>query len=244
MDHAVQNNYPGAIMDATESLTIKGAATRQRIVVAAADLVLERGARGTSLDDIRAATATSKSQLFHYFPAGKGELIEQIAALQGERVLDAQRPHLERLDSWSEWEAWRAAVVDHYSSQRHLRCPVGALTAELIASEPERAALLTAFMDRWRGFLTAGVRRMVDGGLLSPGTDPERLALSVFAALQGGLALMAMSDSIEPLCAALDGALDALRAHASPPGPGVSGALRAGARRRHAFPDGLQPGQH
>jgi AcrR family transcriptional regulator len=198
----------------TESLTLKGAATRDRIVVTAADLVLERGARGTSLDDIRAATATSKGQLFHYFPAGKGELIEAIAALQGERVLDAQRPYLERLDSWSAWDGWRAAVIDHYAAQRHLRCPIGALTAELIASEPERAVLLTAFMDRWRGYLTAGVRRMTDGGLLAPGTDPERLALSVFASLQGGLALMAMSDSVEPLRAALDGALTALRAHA------------------------------
>jgi AcrR family transcriptional regulator len=202
-------------MTGNESLTVKGAATRDRIVVTAADLVLERGARGTSLDDIRAATATSKSQLFHYFPAGKGELIEAIAALQGERVLDAQRPYLERLDSWSDWDAWRTAVIDHYASQRHLRCPIGALTAELIASEPGRTAALTAFMDRWRGCLTAGVRRMVDGGLLTPGTDPERLALSVFASLQGGLALMAMSDSIEPLSAALHGALDTLRAHAA-----------------------------
>jgi AcrR family transcriptional regulator len=204
-------------MSGAETLTSKGAATRDRIVVAAADLVLARGARGTSLDDIRAATATSKSQLFHYFPAGKGELIEEIAALQGERVLDAQRPHLDCLDSWSDWDAWRTAVIDHYASQRHLRCPIGALTAELIASEPERAAVLTAFMDRWRDFLTAGVRRMVAGGLLAPDTDSERLALSLFASLQGGLALMAMTDSIEPLSAALDGALDALRAHAVVP---------------------------
>ena len=208
-------------MKATESLTAKGAATRDRIVVTAADLVLERGARGTSLDDIRAATATSKSQLFHYFPTGKGELIEAIATLQGERVLDAQRPYLERLDSWSDWDAWRVAVIDHYASQRHLRCPIGALTAELIASAPERAAALTAFMDRWRGYLAAGVRRMVDGGLLAPATDPDRLALSVFASLQGGLALMAMSDSIEPLSAALDGALSALDAHAAAPTNGA-----------------------
>jgi AcrR family transcriptional regulator len=203
-------------MTVTASLTSKGAATRDRIVVAAADLVLERGARGTSLDDIRAATQTSKSQLFHYFPEGKGELIGAIAALQAERVLDAQRPYLDRLDSWADWDGWRAAVIEHYASQRHLRCPIGALTAELIASEPERAVLLTAHMDRWRGFLTAGVRRMIDGGLLATDTDPETLALSVFAALQGGLALMAMSDSIEPLSAALDGALSALRAHAAP----------------------------
>ena len=108
-------------------------------------------------------------------------------------------------------------MLDHYGSQPHWGCPIGALTAELIASEPERAAVLTAHMDRWRGFLEAGLRRMVDGGLLAPDTDPERLALSVFASLHGGLALTAMMESIEPLCAALDGALDALRAHAATP---------------------------
>jgi AcrR family transcriptional regulator len=201
-------------MPGAESLTSKGAATRDRIVLTAADLVLARGARGTSLDDIRAATQTSKSQLFHYFPDGKGELIEAIAALQAERVLDAQRPYLDRLDSWSDWDGWRTAVIEHYASQPHLRCPVGALTAELIASEPERATLLIAHMDRWLSFLTTGVQRMAEGGLLAPDADPERLALSVFASLQGGLALMAMTDSIEPLRAALDGALDALHAHA------------------------------
>ena len=169
------------------SLTAKGAATRDRIVVAAADLVLARGARGTSLDDMRAATRTSKSQLFHYFPDGKSELIESIAALQGERVLDAQRPHLERLDSWSDWDDWCAAIIDHYASQRHLRCPIGALTAELIASEPERAVLLTAFMDRWRGFLIAGVQRMVDDGLLAPG-DRLRAAGAVGVRLAAGRA--------------------------------------------------------
>jgi AcrR family transcriptional regulator len=201
-------------MTSAETLTSKGAATRDRIVITAADLVLARGARGTSLDDIRAGTQTSKSQLFHYFPEGKGELIEAIATLQAERVLDAQRPYLDQLDSWSAWDNWRTAVIEHYAAQTHLRCPVGALTAELVASEPDRATLLVAHMDRWRGWLTAGVQRMVDGGLLVSETDPERLALSVFASLQGGLALMAMSDSIEPLSAALDGALSTLRAHA------------------------------
>ena len=89
-------------MSATQpELTQKGAATRERIVRAAADLVLERGAQGTSLDDIRAATATSKSQLFHYFPGGKGDLISAIGALQIERVLDAQRPYLDELDTWA-----------------------------------------------------------------------------------------------------------------------------------------------
>ena len=198
------------------AVTAKGAATRERIVRGAADLILARGARGTTLDEIRTATATSKSQLFHYFPAGKGDLISAIAAFQNERVLDAQRPYLDALDTWESWERWREAVLAHYGSQPHWGCPIGSLTAELVVSEPARAMELTAHMDRWRGYLEAGLRRMVAAGRLAPAADPRALALSTFASLHGGLALMAMMESLEPLQAALDGALVTLRAAAPP----------------------------
>jgi AcrR family transcriptional regulator len=201
-------------MSSPTKLTPKGAATRARIVAAAADLILARGVGGTSLDDIRAGTATSKSQLFHYFPGGKSELVSAIASFQSERVLDAQRPFLDTLDTWEAWEGWRDAVVAHYGSQAHWGCPIGALTAELIGNEPARAAELAEHMNRWRGYLEAGLRRMRTSGLVRDDADPETLALSVFAALHGGLLLTQMMQSVEPLEAALDGALAALRAAA------------------------------
>jgi AcrR family transcriptional regulator len=201
-------------MPAPPSLTAKGAATRTRIVETAAELVLARGVGATSLDDIRAGTATSKSQLFHYFPDGKGELVSAIAAYQAERVLDAQRPYLDELDTWESWERWREAVLAHYGSQPHWGCPVGALTTELLGAEPDRAAELTAHMDRWRSYLEDGLRRMRAAGRLRAGADPHELALATFASLHGGLALTQMMESIEPLDAALSAALVALRAAA------------------------------
>src|SRR6195952_5057961 len=106
-------------MATTAKLTPKGAATRARIVEAAAALVLARGVGGTSLEDIRAGTATSKSQLFHYFPGGKSDLVGAIVAFQSERVLDAQRPWIDTLDSWEAWDGWRDAVLAHYGAQPH-----------------------------------------------------------------------------------------------------------------------------
>jgi AcrR family transcriptional regulator len=202
----------------TGKLTPKGVATRARIVEAAADLILASGVGGTSLDDIRAGTETSKSQLFHYFPGGKSELVSAIASLQSERVLDAQRPFLDSLDTWEAWEGWRDAVVAHYGSQAHWGCPIGALAAEMVGREPARAAELTAHMARWRGYLEAGLHRMRAAGLLGADADPRALALSTFATLHGGLLLTQMMRSIEPLEAALDGALAAL--HAAAPAPG------------------------
>ena len=199
-------------MPATTTLTPKGEATRSRIVATATDLVLARGVGGTTLDDIRAGTATSKSQLFHYFPGGKAELVAAIATFQGERVLDAQRPYLEALDTWDAWDSWRRAVLAHYGSQGHWGCPVSALARELIGNDPEQAAELAATMERWRGYLQAGLVRMRSAGTLRPDADPEKLALSTFAALQGGLLLTQTMQSIAPLEAALDGALTNLHA--------------------------------
>jgi AcrR family transcriptional regulator len=203
------------VVGTAAKLTPKGAATRERIVASSADLVLARGIGGTTLDDIRAGTATSKGQLFHYFPGGKAELVGAIASFQGERVLDAQRPYLDTLNTWSAWEGWRRAVLDHYGSQAHWGCPISALAREVIGNDPERAADLAAYMDRWRGYLQAGLERMRSKGILRPDADPEKLALSVFAALQGGLLLTQTMQSLAPLEAALDGALAALRAAAA-----------------------------
>ena len=65
----------------TPRLTTRGAATRARIVAGAAELMYARGVAGTSLDDIMAATNTSKSQLYHYF-TGKDDLVLDVIRSQ------------------------------------------------------------------------------------------------------------------------------------------------------------------
>ena len=214
MNQLVQKcDYPVTVSRGTK-LTPKGTATRARIVEAAADLVLARRAGGTSLDEICAGTSTSKSQLFHYFPGGKPELVSAIASFQAERVLAAQQPFLDQLDSWESWERWCAAVLDHYGSQAHWGCPIGTLASEMAAVDPKLGAELACTLERWRSYLEAGVSRMRTQGLVRGDSDPRALALSIFAALQGGLLLTQTMASLEPLDAALTGALSALRAAA------------------------------
>jgi Tetracyclin repressor-like, C-terminal domain len=81
-----------------------------------------------------------------------------------------------------------------------------------MGNDPDGAAELAAYMDRWRAYLEAGLVRMRSAGLLRPDADPEKLALSTFAALQGGLLLTQTMQSLQPLDAALDGALITLHA--------------------------------
>jgi AcrR family transcriptional regulator len=204
-------------MNSPAVLTARGAATRARIVAAAAALVLERGVGGTTLDDIRAGTSTSKSQLFHYFPSGKTELVAAIAAFQAERVLQAQQPFLGHLDTWEAWDGWRDAVVRHYGSQPHWGCPIGSLVNEVLAEDPRLGKAVAAHLEEWRGHLDAGLARMRASGLLPKDASPRYLSTAILAALQGGLLLTQTYRSIEPLEAALDTALTALRAIAGLP---------------------------
>ena len=199
-----------------QGLTTKGAATRERIVVAAADHVLTHGTAGTSLDAIGAATATSRSQLFHYFPEGKAELVRAIVACQGERVLDAQRPELDRLDSWASWKRWRDAVVAHYTANSGEHgCPIGSLAGEAAASDPALRADIASYFEDWRGYLRAGVQRMRAASLIRRGADPDALATSLLAAIQGGLVLSQARGDLTPLGEALDSALVGLRSYAA-----------------------------
>jgi TetR/AcrR family transcriptional repressor of nem operon len=81
--------------------------------------------------------------------------------------------------------------------------------------DPALAAQVAAYADRWCAKLAAGLHRMRENGLLRPEADPDRAALAVFAPLQGGLLVMQSKDDIEPLAAALDGALIMLRTYAT-----------------------------
>lgn len=52
-------------------------ATRARTLQAAAELMFVKGVAATSIDDVRAATGTSKSQVYHYF-ADKDALVQEV----------------------------------------------------------------------------------------------------------------------------------------------------------------------
>ena len=59
-------------------------ATRHRLMQAAMDVFAERGYHGTTVDDIVAASETSKGAFYHYFPSKQGiflKLLDQLAGL-------------------------------------------------------------------------------------------------------------------------------------------------------------------
>ncbi len=184
-------------------LTARGAATRRRIVAAAADLAMKRGVGETSLDDVMAASGASKSQLYHYF-ADKDALLREAAALQAERVLAVHGPLLAALDSLAAMRRWRDAVL---ALNRRTGCPLGALVYQLPRSARGARTAVGDGLEIWRRRIEEGLVRMQARGELAPGAAPADIALAVLSAVQGGLLLSRSAKSDRPLALAFDMAL-------------------------------------
>jgi AcrR family transcriptional regulator len=200
------------------TLTRKGAATRARIVEGAAAQIREHGVASTTLDDVRARTGTSKSQLFHYFPGGKEELLLAVARFEADRVIAVQQPLLGELTSWAAWSAWRDRVVDHYREQG-TRCPLNAVTAQLGRSSPGAREVVAELVSAWQREIAAGVRHMQRSGEFDVRLDPEEAAAALLAGIQGGVLIMMSTGRSTHLEAALDVGIAALRAaDGAPPG--------------------------
>jgi TetR/AcrR family transcriptional repressor of nem operon len=188
-------------------LTARGAATRERIVAGAAALIYEWGVASTSLDDIMAATRTSKSQLYHYF-ADKDALVLEVIHRQLGTVIAGQEAELRGLRTWEGLQRWRDHVVELTRATGGVGgCPLGSLVSELADhSEPARKTLTACFAE-WEAYLVDGFTAMREDGLMSPAADPAELAVTVMTALQGGLLLAQTTRDVRPLELALDMAI-------------------------------------
>ena len=188
-------------------LTPRGAVTRERIVAGAAALIYERGVASTSLDDIMAATGTSKSQLYHYF-ADKDALVLEVIRRQLDQTIAWQEHELRELRTWDGLRRWRDHLVEGTRATTGVGgCRLGSLASELAdRSESARKALVLSFTE-WQGYLVDGFTAMREHGLLSPDADPAELALTFMTALQGGLLLAQTTRDARPLELALDMAI-------------------------------------
>jgi TetR/AcrR family transcriptional regulator, transcriptional repressor for nem operon len=194
-------------------LTARGAATRDRIVQAAADLMSAQGVNATTLDDVRAATGTSKSQLYRHFP-DKEALVHAVITLRGQQVLDRETQRLGRLSSFSGLTRWRNALIQVNSLQNGaFGCALGSMANELADQDEQARVSLAGLFSSWEELLAAGLRRMQDKGTLSPEADPGRLAVGLMAALQGGYLLASTARDVRPMEIALDLALDQVKSY-------------------------------
>jgi TetR/AcrR family transcriptional repressor of nem operon len=183
-------------------LTPKGERTRARIVRAAAGLIYEQGVAGTTLDDVRAAAEVSGSQLSHYF-AGKDELVQAVIDHQASIIVGNQQQA--DLGTREGVRAWRDMVIAAARSTGGKGgCPLGSLGGQLAETDPEARALIAAGFQRWSAAIGDGLRALQAAGDLPAGVTPQDLAVTLLAALQGGLLLAQVQRDTRPLETAVD----------------------------------------
>jgi TetR/AcrR family transcriptional repressor of nem operon len=170
-------------------LTSRGAATRSRIVVAAAELMHVRGVAATTIDEVLAASVTSKSQFYQHFD-DKSDLVYEVITLRADEILSWQRLRLEKVDSFRGLYQWRDAMVQRCTLRRGLwGCELGSLAAELSDSDDKARVSLAEHFAEWRAILAAALERMRDAGVLKPDIDGPALATGLLAAVEGGYLL-------------------------------------------------------
>jgi AcrR family transcriptional regulator len=183
-------------------LTPKGERTRARIVAAAARLVHEGGVAETTVEDVKAAAGVSSSQLYHYF-ADKDELVQAVIDHQADAIVgNTERAGLGTPEGL---RAWRELVVAQAArSSGQGGCPLGSLGGQLAETDARARGQIADGFDRWSDGLRAGLRELDAAGRLRPGLDPDALAVTLLASLQGGLLLAQVQRDPRALATALD----------------------------------------
>lgn len=200
-------------INSEQKLTKKGKETRSRIVAAAAGLMFERGVAGTSVEDVQKEAKVSSSQLYHYFKE-KRDLVQAVILFQTEQVLGAQEPLLSHLDSMEALQTWRDAVIQLQVDREYQGgCPIGSLASELADMEPAARTALAAGFLQWEQAISQGLRAMHARGEMRAEADPDRLALALLTALQGGLLMTQVRKDICALEAVLDAILEHIRSY-------------------------------
>src|SRR6516225_1696504 len=186
-------------------LTRKGLQTRQRIVAAAADLILQQGVASTTLDDVRAEADVSSSQIYHYF-ADKEALVRAVVDYRAQTLVgETHEPMLAAIEGIDGLRAWRDTIVSITEDAGcQGGCPLGSLGSELAELDHVARDDVAAGFTRWEAAIRACLQGMHDRGQLVPTADPDQLATAMLAALEGGLLLAQIERNTRPLATALD----------------------------------------
>jgi AcrR family transcriptional regulator len=167
---------------------------RQRMIQSAALLMRERGIEATSFTDVLELSGAPRGSIYHHFPDGKSQLVEEATKYAGDYVAGGLAAALagdSPVDAFKRFASlWRGILAE---SNFGAGCPVVAATLEGDRSPGARDAAGAAFA-RWE--------ELLGGAIESQGVEAKRassLATLIVAAIEGGVILSRAEQSIEPL---------------------------------------------
>ena len=203
-----------------EPPTQRGRETRERIVAAAAELIYERGEAEVGIRDVKRAAGVRGSQMTHYFP-DRDSLIRAVVAYRSGEVRGfLSAPEIDGLDTLAKLREWARQTIER-QRQRGTEggCVLGSLVAQVSERDEVARQGIAEGFDAWTEGLAAGLRRIQEAGELGPDADPDELATSLMAALQGGYMLAQVTRDIGPMRTAVDSMIDHIESFRPDRGP-------------------------
>ncbi|KZS86202.1 TetR/AcrR family transcriptional regulator [Mycobacterium persicum] len=170
---------------------------RERMVVSAALLIRERGARATAISDVLQHSGAPRGSAYHYFPGGRTQLLCEAIDYAGEHVaaiIGEPRGSLELLDTLIGWYREQLLASDFRAG-----CPIAAVAVEAgEGADGERMAPViehaATVFDRWSELLA---QRFVSDGISA--ARANELAMLAVSALEGALLLARVRRDLTPL---------------------------------------------
>jgi AcrR family transcriptional regulator len=165
------------------------------MVLSAAALLREHGASATSIDRVLAHSGAPRGSVYHHFPGGRVQLIDEAVGLAGdfitalfETAARADDP-VRGLDVF--FDVWRDQLT---RSGFRAGCPIVAVAVEANDDAPQLARAAAAAFTRWQAVLAA---MLVRHGL--PEARGARLAAFIIAAIEGAVIMCRAEQDIGPL---------------------------------------------
>ena len=185
--------------------TVLGVDTVERLVHSTRELLWERGYVGTSPRAIQQRSGVGQGSMYHHF-AGKSDLALAAIEQTGAELRASAATQLDGPGSA------RDRITAYLRREREVLkgCPIGRLTQDpdILADDRLRTPVGET-LDWVRGRI-AGV--LAEGNAAGEfDLDPEAVAATVLAVLQGGYVLARATNSIEPYDKAIAGVLSLLR---------------------------------
>src|SRR4051812_38418033 len=129
------------------------------MIESAALLMREQGVDGTSFSRVVSHSAAPRGSIYHYFPGGKAQLVEEATRFAGDFIAAGLVAALEEDDPMAGLDAtaafWRSLLEQ---SEFAAGCPVVAASVEGNRTPQARDAAGEVF-ERWQSLLANGLRR-------------------------------------------------------------------------------------
>jgi len=170
--------------------------TRERILLATAELFRRQGYSATGMKQIVAAADAPFGSLYHFFPGGKEQLGAEVVRMAGsffqELFATIARAAPDPLSAMHEYFAGAAQTLRDTNYED--ACPIATVALET-ASTSE--TMRTATAEVFESWIEAGTRGFIASGL--PGDTARELAISMIIALEGAFVLSRSMRTTEPL---------------------------------------------